>query len=538
MKSKRFIAVIILFLVTNLLVLKVFALESVVGENMSPVINGSILCFENVQGTADFYIGTEEGMYWTSNAGVKWQKIFLPPGVFQVQDIVVTNKYVFILCKKGIYKSDKFELNWKRLSRIKDIAGITFFNKDENEWGLLAWSHKCFYKIDENGQKKVGPRFLKGDIKNVLVDGGSLFWVCAGSVFIMDIENNKWDEIRLFSRKNFSEEDNDSFENEFSELNEMDVMETSIKDISLFENDSLVILDVKGIHVLGHSGRLKEDLSIAGLPLHGLKRLVCEGRYVFVASDDEVFLYNFETKSWKLIFEKSLPGKISFFDIQKDTIKGMFLWVAVDKNLYKEFIRFENLLFIPDNLEKKRQLEALYTPSIKDVQKMAIDYAEVSNDKIKQWRDSVRWKAVLPKFSIGFSESIGDNVEIYKSATTAYVVNGPKEKDNDWDCSLSWDFSDLIWNDAQTSIDVRSKLMVQLREDILEEVTRLYFERIKLLLYIQEMEKDMNQIHGRGMQDFLKNLQKLHEATAYIDALTGGKFSEAVKTDFRVIEKA
>jgi hypothetical protein len=30
----------------------------------------------------------------------------------------------------------------------------------------------------------------------------------------------------------------------------------------------------------------------------------------------------------------------------------------------------------------------------------------------------------------------------------------------DWNVSLSWDLGELIWNGDQTSIDVRSKLMV------------------------------------------------------------------------------
>ena len=72
-------------------------------------------------------------------------------------------------------------------------------------------------------------------------------------------------------------------------------------------------------------------------------------------------------------------------------------------------------------------------------------------------------------------------------------------------------------DDAQTSIDVRSKLMVQLREDILEEVTRLFFERKRLLL-------DMETSVGDERPSIEKQL-KVQELTAYIDALTGGQFS-------------
>lgn len=56
-----------------------------------------------------------------------------------------------------------------------------------------------------------------------------------------------------------------------------------------------------------------------------------------------------------------------------------------------------------------------------------------------------------------------------------------KGRDNiDWGVTLSWNLGELIWNDDQTSIDVRSRLMVELRDDILDEITKLYFERLRV----------------------------------------------------------
>ena len=82
-------------------------------------------------------------------------------------------------------------------------------------------------------------------------------------------------------------------------------------------------------------------------------------------------------------------------------------------------------------------------PSIKKVQEMTIEYAEVSPEKIKSWRRGAAWKAILPRLSVDYSRSIDENIEIYKSASTSYIVNGPREVDNDWGVDLSWDLSDL-----------------------------------------------------------------------------------------------
>jgi len=76
----------------------------------------------------------------------------------------------------------------------------------------------------------------------------------------------------------------------------------------------------------------------------------------------------------------------------------------------------------------------------------------------------------------------------------------------------------LFWSEAQTSIDVRSRLMVELRDDILDEVTKLYFERLRV-----KMEFDSLSIEDRKKR-FEKEL-KLRELAAILDGLTGGYFS-------------
>ena len=94
--------------------------------------------------------------------------------------------------------------------------------------------------------------------------------------------------------------------------------------------------------------------------------------------------------------------------------------------------------------------------SILEVHKMAIEYAEVSPEKIRKWRQKAGWKALMPKLSMGFSESNDDNVEIYKSASSWYVVDGPREIDRDWSVDLTWDLSDLVWNWALSNASIDS----------------------------------------------------------------------------------
>jgi hypothetical protein len=67
-----------------------------------------------------------------------------------------------------------------------------------------------------------------------------------------------------------------------------------------------------------------------------------------------------------------------------------------------------------------------------------------------------------------------------------------------------------------------SWLVAELRDNILDEVTRLYFERIRL-----KMELDNLTIEDRKKR--LEKELRLKELVASLDALTDGYFSKALK---------
>ena len=63
--------------------------------------------------------------------------------------------------------------------------------------------------------------------------------------------------------------------------------------------------------------------------------------------------------------------------------------------------------------------------------------------------------------------------------------------------------------------------MVQLRDDLLEDVTRLFFEWKRIMLEVAS---------ERGNEEYLsEKLLRAEELAAYIDALTGGRFSREIE---------
>ena len=145
----------------------------------------------------------------------------------------------------------------------------------------------------------------------------------------------------------------------------------------------------------------------------------------------------------------------------------------------------------------------------------------MQKEKIDRWRKDAKQKAILPNLSASAGRDLTDYYH-WDSGTSPDTLQRGKDA-VDWAVTVSWDLGDLIWNDDQTSIDARSRLLVQLRDDILDEITQLYFERRRLQI---ELLTDP----PKTLQNKLEKELKLQKLTAGIDALTGGWFSKKLST--------
>lgn len=159
-------------------------------------------------------------------------------------------------------------------------------------------------------------------------------------------------------------------------------------------------------------------------------------------------------------------------------------------------------------------------PSIRQVQQAAIGYAEVPSEKIARWRALARWKALLPRLSLGLDQDRDRTVASATASGKTTFSIGPEDESVSLGLSLTWDLGDLIWSTDQISIDTRSRLLVKLRREILEEVTRVYFERQRL-----QAEFQANPTEDPILQK--ERRLRMEELAAQLDALTGGYFSQA-----------
>jgi hypothetical protein len=162
-----------------------------------------------------------------------------------------------------------------------------------------------------------------------------------------------------------------------------------------------------------------------------------------------------------------------------------------------------------------------HEPAIRDVHAAAIRHADVDQSMIRRWRRRAAFKALLPSFSLDLNRDRDTYLNGIGSTTNPDFdrVLTTDDPSRSLDIGLNWDLGDLIWNDDQTSIDTRSRLLVQLRDDILNDVTRTYFERRRLQL------EQLTAPPGAPKTQLEQEL-RLQELTARLDALTGGWFSD------------
>jgi hypothetical protein len=270
-----------------------------------------------------------------------------------------------------------------------------------------------------------------------------------------------------------------------------------------------------------------KSLEGQNLPSRKINHIERSGRTFYAATNHGLYQWDPSKK----IFQDISQGLVSkeVFSLAYSE-NGDYLLAATPKGVFK--LSHPEILFEPmprqpvSNLLKPADVlnQFSHEPTVLEIQKAAIQYAEVHPEKIKAWRKAAAAKALFPTLSVDKSMSADQNIDLDRGGTNDpdRFIEGPTEKSQDWSVGLNWDIGDLIWSTDQTSIDVRSRLMVELRDDVLNEVTHLYFERRRL-----QVEMLMSPPRDLPLQ--IEKELRLQELTAGIDALTGGYLSHMLQ---------
>jgi hypothetical protein len=256
----------------------------------------------------------------------------------------------------------------------------------------------------------------------------------------------------------------------------------------------------------------------------------------YLADERRIFVSADEGKSWARVEADLPPGEIYAIALAAHPSRvsqngASPVWVGMERGLFLVPVpvsphpgplRTPNSPGPPGALAWAGELrtEDLPTePTVQEVHQVAIRYAEVMPGKISGWRAGAMWRNLFPRFTVGLDRDRERTIASSTSGGKTTFTLGPEDESVSLDFGFTWDLANLVWNPDQTSIDTRSRLMVQLRQDILEEVTRVYFERRRLLA-----EFGANPTDDPVLQ--AERELRIEELTARLDGYTGGWFSK------------
>lgn len=424
----------------------------------------------------DIYAATDNGLYRSHDLGERWEKIFRGKNnqENQCSAVNICGKIILLGTKAGLF------LSWD----------------DGRSWSKEASSigNRSVLSLDSGGgQNKI------------------IYLAAINGIFKSLDHGQSWEKLFVGSTRRIIEEEQ-YLEDEDEFVGLFNVQFVKVDRVNV---NRVYFSSTQGIYKSSNQGASWEKMTEYGLLTPNVKMICLSnslGLYALTASG--VFYYSHE--HWLEVTFGLAAGKLSYLAL--DNLNNIY--IAGEKGIFKStpaaVSNFSNKFLLDEYLK--------YEPNIRDLQKAAIEYAEVSPKKILQWRKDAAKKALLPQINIGLDRNSADLWHWEGGSTTKNEDDVLRRgRDNlDWDVSLTWDLSDLIWNDAQVSIDARSKLMVELRDDILDQVNKLYFERLRV-----KNELDVLALEDRSKR-FQKQL-KLEELAASLDSLTAGYYSEQLR---------
>jgi photosystem II stability/assembly factor-like uncharacterized protein len=467
------------------------------------------------------FAGSDNGIYRSDDFGKSWVMSLLLTGEKRGVNFISYSpdkpSIIYAATSDGLYISQDSGKAWSRQFRGRDQAQRDISRVAVSRTGgtvFIGTQRGLFKSIDYGRHWSSEDYFTNKAIRSIAMGDGFYYACTDDGVYFQRQPGSNWDKVyNLISyseeTEQGEEEDND-FEPEksFIALNTIAVSQ-----------DNVYIATDNGILLSSIGGGNWAGMTSEGLKSKKIDCIVADERHVFVSSQKGIFQFDQEKGIWLDCSSGITTLNINMIDL---SFRNGFAFTATEKGLFRAYANSD-----ANGTGRKYQANLfLGEPDISDIHRAAIEYSEVSPDKIKWMRQAAKNQALIPKFSFTVSGNTGRNINLDRGGTNDpdFFIEGPKDKKWDWGIGLNWDLSELVWSYHQTSIDVRSRLMVQLRNDILDEVTKLYFERLRLKHEIEQMPaKEKNQIN-------LKQL-RLAELTANIDALTGGYLS-------RVINKA
>lgn len=491
----------------------------------------NVVVSSDIQDTA--YTNSMNSVYRTADGGKTWKEVLSFRGTGNTINTITVmpnnNKIVLAGTSEGLYRSDDGGSQWVRIFRgignLEDAVVSIAVHPVHTEI-IFIGTGSGLYRTDNNGKDWNKDNNLPAGfpVRSITIDNSraDIIYTATGKG-IYKSTNNGIDWQRIFVTNLPEINDTISMQDEaiYSEGINTDI---EIKSIVIDPSDSNIVFagTTAGLLITQDSGSTWRKGGNSGLIDRDIRCIDVSSKdpdSIFAATGKGVFRYSKTSDNWHELYNGLVSSDIRSVAFSYDQDTGSIaLWAATKNGLYK-MVPIAKAFSDHSKIEAHQVLsEFANEPTIEEIREAAMIYAEVQPEKIEGWRKAAAMKALLPDLTFKYDKNKAWQSDDYFLSGT-YIDDKIKEdKDSGWSISLSWELGDLIWNESQTSIDTRSKLMVELRDDILNEVTRLYFER-------RRMQIEMLLSSHENIKEKIDKELRLQELTADIDALTGSYLS-------------
>lgn len=161
-------------------------------------------------------------------------------------------------------------------------------------------------------------------------------------------------------------------------------------------------------------------------------------------------------------------------------------------------------------------------PSVREVQEAAMQYALVADNVLNGYQRSAKWTKLLPRTRVRYRQDLDSDVTVDINEAGERDLTLDDNENNNYEMNLEWRFDELLMGPTRIQAIRETSRLVQLRDDILTQVTKIYFDRRRVQVDI--LMSPPGDAKTRAAKDL-----RLEELTANLDALTGGWFSQRVK---------
>jgi hypothetical protein len=157
-------------------------------------------------------------------------------------------------------------------------------------------------------------------------------------------------------------------------------------------------------------------------------------------------------------------------------------------------------------------------PDVREVQRAAARWVGADPKRFRSWRRRVRKAAWLPQLRVRVQRGYEDDLLSNASGQTRAM-----DDELTLEFRAQWDLDRLLFDRNELYLSREAALLAELRQDVVAEATRLYFERRRLQVELLVEPP----VHAHSL---LRARLRLEELTAALDGLTGGFFRRALGT--------